>query len=71
MLPFEVTPVLRARFSDVAAQLNKKEDEMLSEALLAYLQDCEDIIEIRRRLAEGNPVFTLEEVRSRLDGDES
>jgi hypothetical protein len=51
--------------------MNKKEPECLREALLAYIQDCEDILDIRARLAEGNPSFPLEEVRRRMDADEA
>jgi hypothetical protein len=71
MLPLDVTPALWARFSHIASQMNKKEPECLQEALLAYIQDCEDILDIRARLAEGNPSFPLEEVRRRMDADEA
>jgi hypothetical protein len=56
MLPLEVTPALWARFSNIAAQMNKKEPECLQESLLAYIQDCEDILDIRTDWPRAIPV---------------
>jgi RHH-type rel operon transcriptional repressor/antitoxin RelB len=63
-----LSPEIEAQLSQVSQQTGLKEDELILEAIISYLEDFEDIKEAQERLLNHpDRYLTLEEVEKELD----
>lgn len=59
---------IEKRLFTISQEMGRKEDDLIEEAIITYLEDFEDIKDAQERLS--NPpdrYFTLEEVEEELD----
>lgn len=62
-----LSPKLENRLSILAQKLGKKEEELIQEALISYLEDLEDLRDAEYRLCNPNSYLTLDELEKSLD----
>ena len=67
MVTLSLSPNIENRLSILAHELGKKEDELLQDAIISYLEDLEDIRDAEIRLSDSlNSYLTMEEMEKRL-----
>ncbi|WP_017296319.1 type II toxin-antitoxin system RelB family antitoxin [Geminocystis herdmanii] len=67
MVTLSLSPNIENRLSILAHELGKKEDELLQDAIISYLEDLEDIRDAEIRLSDSlNSYVTIEEMEKRL-----
>lgn len=67
MVTLSLSPNIENRLSILAHELGKKEDELLQDAIVSYLEDLEDIRDAEVRLSDSlDSYFTIEEMEKRL-----
>lgn len=66
MLTMTIDPEIEKRLEDLGAESDGKKAALVKQALLAALEDLEDVRMAERVLAEPGERFTLEEVEQEL-----
>jgi RHH-type rel operon transcriptional repressor/antitoxin RelB len=66
MINLSLSPQTENRLSLIAYQLGKKENELIEEAIINYLEELEDIREAEYRLNNPDSYFTLEQLEKNL-----
>jgi len=66
MLTMTIEPEIEKRLEDLGAETDVKKTALLKQALLAALEDLEDVQMAERVLAEPGRRYTLEEVEQEL-----
>ena len=67
MKTINLSPEIASRLSLISQQIGKREDKLVEEAIINYLEELEDIQDAQERLS--NPpsrYFSLEEVEQEL-----
>ncbi|MGY6531023.1 MAG: type II toxin-antitoxin system RelB family antitoxin [Cyanobacterium sp.] len=67
MFTFSLSPNIENRYKILAMELGKKEDDLLQEAIICYLEDLEDIRDAENRLSNPESYITIEELEQNLD----
>jgi RHH-type rel operon transcriptional repressor/antitoxin RelB len=62
-----LSPQLENRLSILAQELGKKENELIEEALISYLEDLEDIKDAEYRLSNPDSYLTIDELEKSLE----
>jgi predicted DNA-binding protein len=64
----ELSQDIQKRLSTISQQIGRKEDELIKEAIINYLEDFEDLKDVQERLADlPEKYLTLEQVEQELD----
>lgn len=67
MITLNLTANIENRLSVLAEELGKKQDELLLEAIINYLEDLEDIRDAQERLNDSfDSYLTIEEMEKKL-----
>ncbi|AFZ47295.1 CopG domain protein DNA-binding domain protein [Cyanobacterium stanieri PCC 7202] len=67
MITVDLSPNIENRYKVLAVALGKKEDDLLQEAIISYLEDLEDIRDAENRLSNPESYITLDELEQSLD----
>lgn len=67
MITVNLSPNIENRYKVLAVALGKKEDDLLQEAIISYLEDLEDIRDAENRLSNPESYITLDELEQSLD----
>ncbi|MBL1210006.1 CopG family transcriptional regulator [Geminocystis sp. GBBB08] len=67
MVTLSLSPQVENRLSILAHELGKKEEELLQDAIISYLEDLEDIRDAEYRLNNPESYLTLDELEKSLD----
>lgn len=67
MVTLSLSSQIENRLSILAHELGKKEEELLQDAIINYLEDLEDIRDAEYRLDNPESYLTLDELEKSLD----
>lgn len=67
MVTLSLSSQIENRLSILAHELGKKEEELLQDAIISYLEDLEDIRDAEYRLDNPESYLTLDELEKSLD----
>ncbi|MBF2057791.1 MAG: CopG family transcriptional regulator [Cyanobacterium sp. T60_A2020_053] len=66
MLTVNLPPNIESRYQVLAMELGKKQDDLLQEAIISYLEDLEDIRDAEYRLSNPQSYLTIDELEESL-----
>lgn len=67
MLTVNLPPNIESRYQVLAMELGKKQDDLLQEAIISYLEDLEDIRDAEYRLNNPQSYLTIDELEKSLE----
>lgn len=67
MVTLSLSPQVENRLSILANELGKKEEDLLQDAIISYLEDLEDVRDAEYRLNNPESYLTLDELEKSLD----
>lgn len=67
MMTVNLSPNIESRYRILAMELGKKEDDLLQEAIISYLEDLEDMRDGQYRLDNPESYLTLDEWEKSLE----
>ncbi|NCO74849.1 MAG: CopG family transcriptional regulator [Cyanobacteria bacterium] len=67
MMTVNLSPNIESRYRVLAIELGLKEDELLQEAIISYLEDLEDVRDAEYRLDNPESYLTLDEWEKSFD----
>ncbi len=65
-VPIDIPDFLAARFATVCLGSERVQREVISELLMRYLEDIEDVVDAERVLSENGERMNMEQMRASL-----